>query len=93
MMMDCSKGKLLEGLESVFHSVFVPSLDACEVNKFIICNILLYHLTLIKVIYFIYCKNVTVFNNVRYTLLCEEIHGVPKGYFKLFLLFLYLVLN
>jgi len=30
MMMDCSKGKLLEGLESVFQHVFVPSLDACE---------------------------------------------------------------
>ena len=32
MMMDCSKGKLLEGLESVFQHVFVPSLDACEVR-------------------------------------------------------------
>ena len=45
MMMDCSKGKLLEGLESVFHNVFVPSLDACEVNKFLVYKSVLYLLT------------------------------------------------
>ena len=32
MMMDCSNGKLLEGLESVFQSIFVPSLSACKVT-------------------------------------------------------------
>lgn len=31
MMMDCSNGKLLEGFESVFQSIFVPSLGACTV--------------------------------------------------------------
>ena len=35
MMMDCSSGKMLEGLESVFQHVFMPSLDACEVANFL----------------------------------------------------------